>query len=253
MDLSYLCRDVRVDLGSRQVLDDLSFVVGSGEFVSIMGSSGVGKTTLLRVLAGLQRPMEGSVVRLEGADVVGPPERVSLVFQDYSSSLLPWRTVARNVELPLERHVKSKSERRARVAEALEMVGLEHRGTDRPFELSGGMQQRVQIARALVSRPAVMLMDEPFGAVDALTKASLEDQLLELVSLTGTTVVFVTHDMDEAVYLSDRVLVLGRAPAALVAEVAVDCPRPRNQLSTRSSAGFLSARRSVHEAIFGRV
>ena len=113
------------------------------------------------------------------------------------------------------------------------------------------MQQRVQIARALVSRPAVVLMDEPFGAVDALTKASLEDQLLELVSLMGTTVVFVTHDMDEAVYLSDRVLVLGGAPAAVVAEVEVGCPRPRSQLSTRSSAEFLSARRSVHEAIFG--
>ena len=251
MDLSYVCRDVRVDVGSRRVLDGVSFVVGRGEFVSIMGSSGVGKTTLLRTLAGLQRSVAGSTVRLEGVDVVGPPERVSLVFQDYSSSLLPWRTVARNVELPLEREVKSKAERRARVDEALEMVGLGDRGADRPFELSGGMQQRVQIARALVSRPAVVLMDEPFGAVDALTKASLEDQLLELVSLMGTTVVFVTHDMDEAVYLSDRVLVLGGAPAAVVAEVEVGCPRPRSQLSTRSSAEFLYARRSVHEAIFG--
>jgi len=250
METSYVCRDLRVDIAARAVLDGVTFDVEKGEFVSIMGRSGVGKSTLLRVLAGLLDAEIGSVVQLDGADVAGPPERVSLVFQDYTRSLLPWRTVARNIELPLERSM-AKSERRLRVDEALEMVGLRDRADNRPFELSGGMQQRVQIARALVSRPSVVLMDEPFGAVDALTKASLEDQLLELVSATGTTVVFVTHDIDEAVYLSDRILVLAGTPARVAAEVKVECARPRGQLVTPGSAEFLSARRRVHEVIFG--
>lgn len=246
---SFVCRDLRATVGTRCVLDGVSFDVGIGEFVSVMGRSGVGKTTLLRVLAGLLDPESGSV-RLDGTQVAGPPDRISLVFQDYSRSLLPWRTVARNVELPLERRVP-KTERRQRVVEALEMVGLESRANDRPFELSGGMQQRVQLARALVSQPSVVLMDEPFGALDALTKASLEDQLLDLVASMATTVVFVTHDIDEAVYLSDRILVLDGAPASITAEVKVGSARPRSQLETRSSPEFLAARRLVHEAIFG--
>lgn len=248
---SFVCRDLRASVGTRCVLDSVSFDVGRGEFVSVMGRSGVGKTTLLRVLAGLLGPESGSV-KLDGTEVVGPPDRISLVFQDYSRSLLPWRTIARNVELPLERRLP-KRERRQRVVEALEMVGLAGRANDRPFELSGGMQQRVQLARALVSKPSVVLMDEPFGALDALTKSSLEDQLLELVASTATTVVFVTHDIDEAVYLSDRILVLDGAPASIRAEVKIDSARPRSQLETRSSPEFLAARRLVHEAIFGSV
>lgn len=257
---SYECRNLRAEVGSRRgsrrlVLDGVSFEVGAGEFVSIMGRSGVGKTTLLRILAGLHEPSAASptsdcMVRFGGGPVVGPPEGVSLVFQDYTSSLLPWRSVARNVELPLEGRL-SKAERQARVVEALEMVGLADRADAQPFELSGGMQQRVQLARALASRPAALLMDEPFGALDALTKADLEDQLLDIFAATGTTVVFVTHDIEEAVYLSDRVLVLDGTPAKIVAEIPVESPRPRTQMHTRESPEFLRARHRVHEVIFG--
>ncbi len=215
-----------------------------------MGRSGVGKTTLLRTLAGLHEASAGSVVRFDGQPVSGPPDGVSLVFQDYTSSLLPWRTVAKNVELPLEGRLPTE-ERRSRVAEALKMVGLADRSDAQPHELSGGMQQRVQIARALASQPAALLMDEPFGALDALTKADLEDQLLEIFAATGTTVVFVTHDIEEAVYLSDRVLVLDGTPAKIVAEIPVESPRPRTQMLTRESSEFLEARHQVHEVIFG--
>jgi NitT/TauT family transport system ATP-binding protein len=253
--MSYECQNLSAEVGSRRgaqrlVLDGVSFEVGEGEFVSIMGRSGVGKTTLLRIMAGLHEPSGDSVIRFGGEAVAGPPEDVSLVFQDYTSSLLPWRSVARNVELPLEGRL-SKADRQVRVAEALEMVGLTDRSDAQPFELSGGMQQRVQLARALASRPAALLMDEPFGALDALTKAELEDQLLEIFAATGTTVVLVTHDIEEAVYVSDRVLVLDGTPAQIVAEIPVESPRPRTQMHTRESPEFLRARHRVHEVIFG--
>jgi NitT/TauT family transport system ATP-binding protein len=255
METGYECSNLRAAVGSRQgerrvVLDDISFEVAKPEFVSIMGRSGVGKSTLLRVLAGLHEPSPESVVRFDGQPVIGPPQGVSLVFQDYTSSLLPWRSVARNVELPLEGWL-DKAERRVRVSEALELIGLADRADAQPFELSGGMQQRVQLARALVSNPTALLMDEPFGALDALTKAELEDQLLGIFAATKTTVVFVTHDIDEAVYLSDRVLVLDGSPARIAADIPVVCPRPRTQLHTRESAEFLAARHQVYEVIFG--
>jgi NitT/TauT family transport system ATP-binding protein len=254
-ETSFECLNLRAEVGSRHkarrlVLDGVSFEVGAGEFVSIMGRSGVGKTTLLRILAGLHEPSGGSVIRFAGEPVAGPPEGVSLVFQDYTSSLLPWRSVARNVELPLEGRL-SKADRQVRVAEALELVGLVARSDAHPFELSGGMQQRVQLARALASRPVALLMDEPFGALDALTKVELEDQLLEIFAATGTTVVFVTHDIEEAVYLSDRVLVLDGTPGQIVAEIPIESPRPRTQMHTRESPEFLRARHRVHEVIFG--
>ncbi len=243
------CRDVRVALQATVILDGISFEVRQGEFVSIMGRSGSGKTTLLRVLGGLLPPESGSVV-VRGEAVDGPPEGVVMVFQNYGASLMPWRTVERNVALGLEDKV-SEGERRQRVTEALEMVGLRDHATAYPWQLSGGMQQRVQLARALAMRPAILLMDEPFGSLDALTKSVLEDELLRVYERTGATVVFVTHDVDEAVYLSDRVLVIGGDPARIQAEIHVDCDRPRDQLETKESEGFLKARHALHEALRG--
>jgi NitT/TauT family transport system ATP-binding protein len=170
------------------------------------------------------------------------------VFQNYAASLLPWRTVERNVALGLERRM-AKAEIRARVAEALAMVGLADRANDYPWRLSGGMQQRVQLARALAVRPSALLMDEPFGALDAMTKGALQDQLLGVRQRTGATVVFVTHDIDEAVYLSDRIVVLDGSPATIAREFEVDLPRPRHQLTTKERPEFLEVRRAVYDAI----
>jgi NitT/TauT family transport system ATP-binding protein len=240
--------DLNTDRGRTTILSGLNLDIGEGEFVSVMGRSGAGKTTLLRLLGGLLPPSRGSRVTFKGKPVEGPPDGVVIVFQSYGSSLLPWRTVEKNVALGIEGRVP-RGERRRRVDEALEMVGLTGRAEDCPWRLSGGMQQRVQIARALAMRPSVLLMDEPFGALDALTKSSLEDELLKVYERTGATVVFVTHDIDEAVYLSDRVLVLQGDPARLGEEVTVDCPRPRDQLRTKESEEFLKARHKVYQSI----
>jgi NitT/TauT family transport system ATP-binding protein len=224
------------------------FSVAEGEFVSIVGGSGTGKTTLLRALGGLVRPKEGSSVRFAGRSVEAPPAGAVVVFQDYRGSLLPWRTVEKNVELGIEGRVPA-AERKRRVTDVLELVGLAHRRRDYPWTLSGGMQQRVQIARALVMQPRVLLMDEPFGALDAMTKAQLQDELQRVHRATGTTVVFVTHDIEEAVYLSDRVLVLSGFPARVTLEVAVPLPRPREQVGTRETHEYLEIRHRVHGAI----
>ncbi len=248
----FRCRDVTVKLnsndGERLVLAGVSFDVRDGEFLSIMGRSGSGKTTLLRVLGGLLAPTPGSTVLFKGKPVSAPPEGVITVFQNYAASLLPWRTVERNVALGLEANVP-KHQRRERVAAALGMVGLVDRSKDYPWRLSGGMQQRVQLARALAMRPSVLLMDEPFGALDAMTRAALQDELLNVYDHTAATVVFVTHDIDEAVYLSDRILVLRGQPSTVGPSVVVDCARPRDQLETKESPDFLKLRRVVHEAI----
>ncbi len=243
---------VRLGAGDRQrvVLQDFSFEVGAGEFVSIVGRSGVGKTTLLRLLAGLVEPDPDSVVKFWGRPVNGPPQRASVVFQDSSRALLPWRSVARNVALPLEGHLP-RDERDARVARSLEVVGLAAHADKRPSALSGGMQQRVQIARALVTDPHALLMDEPFGSLDALTTEVLEDELLRVHAQAGCSVVFVTHDIDQAVYLSDRVVVLEGSPATIVLDVDIPCPRPRSQVTTRSSPAFLKARLIVHDRLMG--
>lgn len=233
--------------GPREVLTGISFDVGSGEIVGVVGRSGVGKTTLLRVLGGLVPP-DGGVVTFRGAAVTGPPAGVAMVFQDYQNALLPWRTVARNVALGLEGKL-SRRERIPRVQRALAMVGLGDRAGDYPWQLSGGMAQRVQIARALALESTALLMDEPFGALDAMTKASLQDVLLDVQRATGATLVFVTHDLDEAVYLSDRVIVLCGVPGRLAVIADAGLPRPRNQLETRQSSAFLQARHELGDKL----
>lgn len=250
----YRCRDIAVDFespqGRHRILAGTTFDVVETEFVSIMGRSGSGKTTLLRVLGGLLRPAPGSGVALRGQPIDGPPEGAVFVFQNYVASLLPWRTVARNVALGLEGRAP-RGEVRRRVADALEMVGLLDRAGDRPWQLSGGMQQRVQLARALATKASVLLMDEPFGSLDALTKTNLQYELQRVHERTLATVVFVTHDIEEAVYLSDRILILAGSPGRIEREVLVDLPRPRHELETKELPDFLRLRRLVSGHIVG--
>jgi NitT/TauT family transport system ATP-binding protein len=233
--------------GPLEILRDINLQVPQGQIVGIVGRSGTGKTTLLRVLGGLLRPTTGRA-SVDGVEIVAPPHQVVTVFQDYASALLPWRSLERNVALPLERTM-GKVARAERVAEALAMVGLESRAKDYPWRLSGGMQQRVQIARALALRPRVLLMDEPFGALDAMTKASLQDQLLTVQRETGATVIFITHDIEEAIYLSDRVALIAGAPGNLPLVVDTQIERPRQQVETRELPRYLEVRHQLHAAL----
>ncbi len=249
--LAYSLREVGVTLtttdGPLTVLDGVNLSVGEGQVVSIVGRSGTGKTTLLRVLGGLLRPSVGEI-EVSGRKVNAPPEEVVTVFQDYAAALLPWRSVARNVGLPLERRL-SRGERSKRVQEALAMVGLDKRARDFPWRLSGGMQQRVQIARALSVQPRILLMDEPFGALDAMTKAELQDELLRLQRTTGATIIIITHDLEEAIYLSDSVYLIAGAPGRIALQIETGLPRERDQISTREDPRYLEVRHQLHAAL----
>ena len=231
-----------------QAIEDLSFEVEPGEFVCIVGPSGCGKTTLLKTMSGLLEPTSGSV-ELDGKRVTAPPEKMALVFQDYSRSLYPWMTVAANVEFPLRRKAMSKRERRDAVAQALESVGLEGFSGKYPWQLSGGMQQRVAIARGLAYRPEILLMDEPFASVDAQTRSDLEDLVLRLRHDYGITILFVTHDIDESVYLADRVVILSQRPTVVQEVLEVPLPRPRDQVTTKELPEFAHLRAHVYRAI----
>jgi NitT/TauT family transport system ATP-binding protein len=250
-DLVFSCRGASIELphkdGARRILDDISLDLRRGEFLTIVGPSGTGKTTLLRLLGGLTPSTQGAV-RVNGRLIDGPPPDVVIVFQDYSHALLQWRTVGRNVALGLEGKLP-RNEIKVRVRDALRLVRLDAHEDDQPWQLSGGMQQRVQIARALALRPAVLLMDEPFAALDAMTKATLQDELLRLRGETGSSVVFVTHDIEEAVYLGDRVAVITGAPGRIELTVTVDLPKPRDQIVTRQLPEFLELRYLLHRAI----
>lgn len=226
---------------SHKVLDDISFDVFNGEILCLVGPSGCGKTTILRLLAGLLRPTSGRVL-FGNADVTGPSRERAIVFQDYTNALLPWRTVAGNVALSLEARQVSRDQHTGIVSELLQKMGLQHAANQYPNQLSGGMQQRVQIARCLGQQPKILLMDEPFGALDAMTRQALQDELLQLAAEQRMTVVFITHDLEEAIYLGDRVFALAANPGRIVEKIDVELPRPRSQLETREDRRFLAHR-----------
>ena len=229
------------DVTPLTILENISLTVREHEFVCIVGASGCGKTTLLRLLGGLLQPTQGSVT-FRGKPVAGPDRALAIVFQDYAKALLPWRTVAGNVELALESRRMPRAERPEIIEKLLAQVGLADRAGAFPGELSGGMQQRLQIARCLAQSPQVLLMDEPFGALDAMTRQALQDEVARLCGESGTTVVFVTHDLEEAIYLGDRVIAMESRPGRIGEVVDVDLPRPRNQLATREDPRFLALR-----------
>jgi NitT/TauT family transport system ATP-binding protein len=233
-----------------EAIADLTFEVEKGEFVCIVGPSGAGKTTLLKTVSGLMAPTSGTI-ELAGEKVSGPPEQMALVFQDYSRSLYPWMKVGENVAFPLRRRKMSKAERNEVVAHAVESVGLKASIDKYPWQLSGGMQQRVAIARGLAYQPEVLLMDEPFASVDAQTRADLEDLVLNVRHEYGVTVLFVTHDIDESVYMGDRVVILTGRPARVQEVLQVDLPRPRDQVETKELPDFAHLRAHVYRAIKG--
>ena len=226
------------------ILKDISLEVREHEFVCIVGASGCGKTTLLRLLGGLLTPTQGTVT-FRGNAVTGPDRALAIVFQDYGKALLPWRTVYGNVELALESRRVPRVERPEIINTLLGRVGLADRADAFPVQLSGGMQQRLQIARCLAQSPQVLLMDEPFGALDAMTRQSLQDEVARLSAESGKTVVFVTHDLEEAIYLGDRVISMESRPGRIGEVVDVNLPRPRNQLTTREDPRFLSLRHKL--------
>jgi NitT/TauT family transport system ATP-binding protein len=226
-------------------IEDVSFQVKKGEFLAIVGPSGCGKSTLLKIIAGLLTPTCGEVLK-ENNFIKGSKKDVILVFQEYNRSLLPWRNVIKNVELPLEVLNEPKSKRKEKAKIFLEKVGLKGFEKHFPWELSGGMQQRVAIARALAYEPSILLMDEPFGSLDARMREELEDELLRLWKEFGITIIFVTHDLDEAIYLSDRLIVLSERPAKILDDIPIKLNRPRNQLDTRSDLDFIRYRKEAY-------
>ena len=253
-DLAFRCRSLSVDLGlgdtRRRIINDLNLELPKNQFVCILGESGVGKTTLLRVFGGLVPASEGTI-ELNGQPVSGPPSGAVFVFQNYAASLLPWRTARKNVELGLEASV-GKAERQARALEALKQVNLSNHANDYPRQLSGGMQQRVQIARALALNPQLLLMDEPFGALDAMTRENLQVELRRIQQASGATIIFITHDVDEAVFLADRLIVLRSKPANIGLDVVSPLPRERDQVHTKETPAYLELRHTIYEMLRSR-
>ena len=239
--------------GAFHALTRVNLTVAQGEFITLIGHSGCGKSTLLNLLAGLSRATEGALI-CAGREIAGPSPERAVVFQNHS--LLPWLSCFENVYLAVERVFggrENKHQLRERTAAALALVGLTAASSKRPHEISGGMKQRVGIARALSMEPKVLLLDEPFGALDALTRAHLQDELLRIVSQTGSTVVMVTHDVDEAVLLSDRIVMMTNGPAATIGEIVqVRLARPRDRLALAQDALYLEYRSTVLEFLYRR-
>ena len=237
--------------GSFTALENINLTIEQGEFITLIGHSGCGKSTLLNLIAGLTLPSIGHLI-CAGREIAGPGPDCGVVFQNHS--LLPWLTCYANVYLAVESVFsasESKAQLKARTDAALALVGLSHAAQKRPNEISGGMKQRVGIARALAMEPRVLLMDEPFGALDALTRAHLQDELLSIVAKTQSTVVMVTHDVDEAVLLSDRIVMLSNGPAAVIGDIlTVDLPRPRERLALAENPAYHQLRSSVLEFLY---
>jgi len=224
-------------------IGSITATVPAAQVTVIVGPSGCGKSTLLRICSGLEQPTEGHV-SFDGAAVTGVPDGLAMVFQDYSRSLFPWMNVEANIGFPL-RSVLSSAQRRQRVQESVEAVGLADKERLYPWQMSGGMQQRVAIARALASHPRLLLMDEPYASVDAQTRADLEDLLLSIQDRLNVTVLVVTHDIDESIYLADRVVVLSKAPSVVVETIPIDLPRPRDHITTKADPRFVELRTRV--------
>ncbi len=232
--------------GASKILSGIDLIIRKGEFVTLIGHSGCGKSTLLNLVAGLLKPSAGVLILAE-REIAGPGPDRGVVFQNHS--LLPWLTCFENVYLAVERVFSDRRKERTRAA--LELVGLSHAANKYPHQISGGMKQRVGIARALAMEPKVLLLDEPFGALDALTRATLQDEVMRIVARTGSTVLMVTHDVDEAVLLSDRVVMMTNGPAARIGEVLpVNLPRPRERLALAHDARFMDLRAAVLEFLY---
>jgi len=240
--------DATLMLGGKAIIENLNLGVRPGEFLCIVGASGCGKTTALRLAAGLHQPTRGAVT-FNGQPMLQPRREIAIVFQDYGKALLPWRTAAGNVSLALEAAKMPAAQRPARIDELLRKVGLPGHAGKYPTEMSGGMQQRLQIARCLAQEPTALLMDEPFGALDAMTRQGLQDEVLSLTAASNATVIFVTHDLDEAIYLGDRVISLLPHPGRIGIDLAVNLPRARDQLGTREHPEFLRLRRQLFDFI----
>jgi nitrate/nitrite transport system ATP-binding protein len=250
MDLDKYLRieAVGMKFGAFEALACIDLTVEKGEFVTLIGHSGCGKSTLLNLVAGLLTPTDGGIILAE-REIAGPGPDRGVVFQNHS--LLPWLTCYENVYLAVERVFQK--DLKQRTDAALELVGLAHAAAKYPNQISGGMKQRVGIARALAMEPKVLLLDEPFGALDALTRATLQDELLRIVDRTGTTVLMVTHDVDEAVLLSDRVVMMTNGPAARIGEVMdVRLARPRKRLELAHDARFMELRAAVLEFLYAK-
>jgi nitrate/nitrite transport system ATP-binding protein len=239
--------------GPFQALRDIHLKVEQGEFVTLIGHSGCGKSTLLNLIAGLLKPTAGALL-CDNREITAPGPERAVVFQNHS--LLPWLSCFDNVHLAVERVFagkESKAQLKARTQAALDLVGMHHASHKRPHEISGGMKQRVGIARALAMEPKVLLMDEPFGALDALTRARLQDELLKIVVRTRSTVVMVTHDVDESVLLSDRIVMMTNGPSATIGEILkVDLPRPRDRVALAEDPVYVHARKSVIDFLYTR-
>jgi len=235
-----------VGSGETLAIENVSLSMADGEFLSLVGPSGCGKTTLLRAVSGLLK-IDAGEIRHRGRKVEGVLPTLQVVFQEYNRSLFPWLSVDRNVRFPLKGVPKAEADQR--VGDALRVVGLDDFAGHYPWQLSGGMQQRVAIARSVAAQAEILLMDEPFASVDAQTRISLEMMLLELWERLSISVLFVTHDIEEAILLSDRVLVLSQRPSRVIAEIDVDLPRPRDQLKTKELPRFLELREEIYALV----